>query len=252
MTTLREDVAALARRTAEEFNKIREEIEGIEGGGGGSGGPTTAENTSYGNYGYDNVAEALDSLLYEPITIGSFTNNVGTKEMGTVVDTVKFNWTTNKTPTSLSLAGETLDPTAKEHTLNKQGISTAKSWTLKAVDEKGTAASKNTSVSFLNAVYWGIGSVGADSVDSDFIKGLSKQLASARTKTFTVSPGAGLYIYYAYPSRFGAATFFVGGFEGGFDYFTEIDFTNASGYTEKYTVYRSTNANLGTTEVIVK
>lgn len=248
MTTLREDVAALARRTAEEFNKIREEIGDLEVGG-GSG---TAKDTSYGNYGFENVADALDSLLYEPIVISSFNNNVGTKELGVIVSSVAFTWNTNKTPVSITLDGSSIEPSLKTTTLTDLNVTSNKSWTLRVVDEKGTAVTKSTSVSFLNGVYYGIGSVSASDVDSVFILGLTKSLQGGKAKDFSANPGSGQYIYYALPTRYGIPSFYVGGFEGGFDKFTTLNFTNASGYQENYTVYRSTNANLGSTAVSVK
>lgn len=249
MTTLREDVAALARRTAQEFNKIREEIGSIEGGG--SSGPCTAENTSYGNYGYENVAEALDSLLYEPIVITKFSNNIGTKEMGTVVSSITFTWDTNKTPVSITLDGINIDPTLKSHTLDSLGLTSAKTWTIQVSDEK-TTVSKNTSIGFTNGVYYGVGSISKEEVTSQFILGLTRSLQSGKAKDFTANPGSGEYIYYALPTRYGTPSFYVGGFEGGFDLFTTFNFTNASGYQENYSVYRSTNANLGSTAVSVK
>lgn len=244
MTTLREDVAALSKRVAQEFNKIREEVGNLDIA-------TSAQDTSYGNYGYETVGDALDSLLYVPIAINSFTNSVGTKEMGTVVTSVTFNWTTNKTPTSIDLAGTSLEPELKTYTLSDLSISSAKSWTLTVTDEK-ISASKTTSVSFTNGVYYGVGSATAEQVDSSFILGLSKSLQTGKGKTFNANPGSGEYIYYALPTRYGTPSFYVGGFEGGFDKLVTIEFTNASGYTENYDVYRSTNAALGSTDVTVK
>lgn len=248
MTTLREDVAALARRTAQEFNKIREEIGSIEGGG--SNEPCTAENTSYGNYGYENVADALDSLLYEPIVITKFTNNVNTKEIGSTVSSVTFTWDTNKTPNSIVLDGINIDSALKSHTLNSLSITSAKTWTLKVNDEK-TTVSKSTSIGFTNGVYYGVGSITKEDMNSQFLLGLTKSLQSSKAKDFTANPGSGEYIYYALPTRYGTPSFYVGGFEGGFDLFTTFNFTNASGYQENYSVYRSTNSGLGVTEVKV-
>jgi hypothetical protein len=255
MTTLREDVAALARRTAEEFNKIREEIGDIEGGtGGGEGpsGPCTAENTVYENYGYHNVSEALDSLLYTPISISSFNNDVGTKEKGYKVTEVTLTWGINKTPTALTLNNNSIDPTLKSTKLTGLNQTTNATWTLKATDEKGSSSTKSTSISFQNGVYYGTGSVGASDITNAFILGLTKKLQTSRAITFTASPIKGQYIYYAFPSSMGTPTFYVGGFEGGFDLLTNLSFTNSLGHTESYSVYRSTNSGLGSTEVQVK
>lgn len=245
MATLREQVSALAKRIAQEINLVRQEMTNIEV-------DSTATDISYGNYGYENVGTALDSLLYKAIAINSFTHNAGTKEMGSTVTDVTFTWSTNKTPTTLTLDGKELDVSATTTTLSGLTITSNKTYTLKATDEKEASATKSTTISFLNGVYTGVGAVDASGVDSAFILGLSKALASSKNKTFTANAGANQYIYYAYPARFGSATFFVGGFEGGFDLLATVDFTNASGYTESYYVYRSSNHSLGSTEVTVK
>ena len=77
-------------------------------------------------------------------------------------------------------------------------------------------------------------------------------MSNDKKRTFTVDARAGEYIVYALPARLGAVTFFVGGFEGGFEEPVEQVLTNASGYQEPYNVYRSTNANLGETTVEVR
>ena len=50
---------------------------------------------------------------------------------------------------------------------------------------------------------------------------------------------------------YGTPVFNVGGFDGGFTKAASISFTNASGYTEEYAVYRSDNSNLGTKTIKV-
>ena len=91
-------------------------------------------------------------------------------------------------------------------------------------------------------------------IDSGFIKGLTTSVgwASSRQKfTKTIDCPSGKYIWYAYPARLGGSMFKVGGFQGGFEPVQTVSFTNDSGYTENYYVYRSTNAGLGTAEVQV-
>ena len=216
-------------------------------------GEGNANDISYGNYGYDNVEQALDALLYKAIAINSFTNNVGTVEMGSTVTDVTLNWSCNKTPTSLTLDGEPLTATDTSKVLSGQSITQNKTWTLKATDEKSASAQKTTSIQFLNGVYYGVSSVAdAGSINSAFILGLTKNLAGSKTKTFTVNAGSGEYIYYAVPKRFGKVSFNVGGFDGGFTLLTTISFTNASSYSEEYDVYKSDNPSLGNTTVTAK
>lgn len=247
MASLKEQTSAGFRRVAAEINKVREEMQEITPSGSG-----TAADTSYGNYGYETVGDALDGLLYKAIAINSFSHNAGTKEMGSTVTDVTLSWSTNKTPTALTLDGEAIDVSLTSKALTGLSITANKTFTLVATDEKGATASKTTSISFLNGLYYGVGSVDADGITDTFIQGLTKALASSKAKTFTVAPASGEYIYYAIPTRFGTPTFYVGGFEGGFELLTAVQYTNASGYSEAYDVYRSTNAGLGSTEVVVK
>ncbi len=101
-------------------------------------------------------------------------------------------------------------------------------------------------------VYSGVSSDGAGS-DEAFIEALATSgLQSSRAATLSVNAGAGEYIYYAYPASYGAATFTVGGFEGGFDLIdAAINVTNAFNVTQAYRLYRSTNPSLGATVVAV-
>ena len=99
--------------------------------------------------------------------------------------------------------------------------------------------------------YWGVGPDGLSS-EAD-IEGLANSaLASSRGRTFTVTAGSGEHIYYAFPSSYGTPTFFVGGFEGGFELeASAVSVTNVNGVTQNYDLWKSTNANLGTTTVQV-
>lgn len=230
--------------------------QGIQGPKGEKGDPgaTTADGVSYKE---SNVEEALDDLnqkmedlMYEPMQITSFTNNVGTVEMGSTVDTVVLNWNTNKTPKTLTLDGQGIDAILKTKTIESAEIKANKTYTLKAVDERDAEASKTTAITFLNGVYWGVAE-SKGSFDSAFILGLTKGLQGSKAKTFTVNAGAAQHIYYAIPARYGTPAFKVGGFDGGFAKAATIDFTNASGYTESYDIWKSDNSGLGNTTVVV-
>ncbi len=196
------------------------------------------------------VKKALADLSYEEIQITTFTNNVGTAEIGSAVTAVTLSWATNKTPSSLTLDGTSIDTSLTSQTLTGQSITADKTFTLSATDEREAIMSKTTSITFLNGVYWGA-STAVSTFDSAFILGLTKGLQSSRAKTFTVNAGADQYIYYACPYHYGTASFNAGGFDGGFSLAGTVSFTNASGYTENYDVYKSDNANLGNTTVKV-
>ena len=191
----------------------------------------------------------MDDLLYTAVQLTSFSNNVNTVEMGSTVNTVVLNWNYNKVPTELTLDGSALDASLKTKTIENAAIKQNKTYTLVAKDERDATSQKNTSITFLNGVYWGA-SAAPEAIDSAFILTLQKGLQNSKGKTFTVNAAAGQGIYYAVPARMGTVAFKVGGFDGGFTKAATIDFANASGYTEPYDVYVSDNAGLGNTTVV--
>lgn len=188
----------------------------------------------------------IADILYEPIAISSFSNNVGTVEIGRTITEVLLSWKTSKTPSSLTLDGEAIDISATSKLLENLSItheSSKKSWTLKATDERDAVATKSTSITFCNRVRYGVGASMSDI-------GIG-ELSNSKSRTFTVTAGAGEYIWYMVPKRLGTCTFKAGGFDGGFPLYSTEALTNSSGYTEDYYIYRSDNQNLGNTTVTV-
>lgn len=229
---------------------------GEQGPQGPKGDPGTTEASGV-TYGDTNVEAALDAiksdiedLNYKAIQITSFTNSVNTVEMGSTVNTVVLNWAYNKTPKTATLDGTSIDVSLKTKTIENAAIKANKTYTLKATDDRDATATKTTAITFLNGVYWGTGDADA-TLDSAFVLTLAKGLQSSKAKTFTVNAAAGKHIFYAIPTRYGTPTFKVGGFEGGFAKAATIQFKNASGYTESYDVWKSDNAGLGNTTVVV-
>lgn len=218
-------------------------IKGADGAGAAS-----AEDVAYGD---SNVKQALDDLLYQAITVTSFTNNVNTAEMGATVNTVVLNWATNKAPTALTLDGADIDVSLKTKTIENAAIKANKTWRLKATDERGAASEKTTSVTFLNGAYYG-SAAAPDAIDKAFVASLTKkELTATRARTVQFTADAGKYIWYAIPARFGTPGFKVGGFDGGFSKVQTFDYENPSGYTESYDVWRTDNAGLGATTVVI-
>lgn len=196
------------------------------------------------------IEKDIADLKYVPISITSFAHNAGTRELGDTVSDVTLSWALNKAPTALTLDGEAIGTELRTITLSGLSIIGNKTWTLAATDERDAVASKTTGVTFYNGVYYGAAAA-PESLDSAFVLALTKVLSDSRKRTVTVSAADGQYIWYCVPSRLGECTFAVGGFEGGFDLVATMDFTNASGYTEPYYIYRSANAGLGSTSVEV-
>lgn len=199
------------------------------------------------------LEDQVADLMYEkigPMAISSFTNNVNTVEIGSTVTDVAFSWTLNRTPVSVTFDGEAQENSKKgSATRTGLAITADHSWTLRAVDERDAVATKTTAVYFRNGIYYGVGAI--DDVIGAETLSLSKTLSNTKGRTFTVNAGEGQYIWYIIPERLGACKFVVGGFEGGFTIHQTVDYTNPSGWTEKYIFYRSVNADLGDTTVTV-
>lgn len=211
-------------------------------------GATTAEDVSYGD---STVKKALDDLLYQAIAVTSFTNNVNKAEEGSTVNTVVLSWATNKTPTALTLDGADIDVALKTKTIENANLKKNKRYTLRATDERGAASEKSTEIWFTNGVYYGVGNANGDAINKEFIAGLTKELSSSRGRTINLNAAEGQYIFYAIPARMGTPGFKVGGFDGGFSKVKTFDYENPSGYTESYDVWRSDNAGLGDTTVVI-
>lgn len=186
------------------------------------------------------IKERLDALEYVDIKINSFTASPSVCEMGSS-QTVNLAWTLNKTATTQTINGTAVTGNSKQYT----GVTANTTYTL-AVGDGQTTASKSASVSFANQIYYGV------ATNLDNVTSLTKVLSNTKGRTITVNAGAGQYIIYAIPARLGNVTFYVGGFEGGFEAPVGQTLTNASGYSETYKVYRSTNASLGSTTVEIR
>lgn len=192
-------------------------------------------------------AAKLDELLYVPISISSFSISRSTAEIGESVSGLKLSWSYSKDPTEQKLDGSALDLSLRSHTI-ATAITSNRSFSLWASDGK-TNVSRSAAINFYNGRYAGVSA--SEIYNRDLILSLNKTLTSGRTTSFTVNCGAGQYIYFAIPSRFGTPTFTVGGFSGGFSKVSTLDFKNNSGYTESYDIWKSTNSNLGNTTVVV-
>lgn len=182
----------------------------------------------------------VDALEYKSIAINSFSAAPPISELGSR-QTITLAWSLNKTATSQNINGSPVTGNSKQYT----GVTTGQSYTLNVSDDQ-TSASRSVSVSFANRIYYGA----AENITG--VTDLTGILSNDPERTITVDAATGQYIIYAIPARLGDVTFFVSGFEGGFEDPVEQTLTNASGYQEIYKVYRSTNAGLGETTVDIR
>lgn len=205
----------------------------------------------------EDTAQALDDIMKEiaalksfhPIEIKSVTNNVGTVELGVTIDAVTVTWVLNNAPVSQTVDGQAVDA-ADRSTVIPGPFASDKSFTVTVTDAEGNTASKSTSIAFYNGVYYGVLPVGG-TIDSAAILSMTRKLQSGKTVTFTATAKDGEKFAYALPARYGTPKFNVGGFDYDWEKATTIDFTNASGYTESYVVWRAYQVVVGTRKIVV-
>nr|DAL41302.1 MAG TPA_asm: hypothetical protein [Caudoviricetes sp.] len=219
---------------------------------------------------FDIAADGTLSI-YTAMAITSLSlNKASVQEIGTSVTGFDAAWVLNKTPTEQTItvtgAGDATiiaDVNARSTTAltgdaadawNEIKAKTKSSGTLAVSihvkDTRDAEETKTASIQWLNGVYTGAAAAPA-TIDSAFIRTLTKSLQSGKGKTFTVNAVTGAYIWYACPVRYGTPAFNVGGFDGGFSKVATVEYTNPSNYTESYHVWRSDNSGLGSTTVKV-
>lgn len=111
----------------------------------------------------------------------------------------------------------------------------------------------STSATQINPLYYGK-TVKTDTFLEADIEGLANsETTNDNTQIWdSVTTGSGEYMLFAFPKRLGTPTFWVGGFEGGFEAAETVSVTNSNGWAEDYYAWRSENANLGATIVETK
>lgn len=201
---------------------------------------------------------SIDDLLPSfDVTFSISTNLV---EMGATVANPNFtaSWTTE--PQSRVLTDSegtspkniTGSPFTSSGTFTKSAYGQSVTFTLTSENSSGSKTVVRTAIlSWGQRVYFGTGVPGFNSEAQ--IKSLQNNpLSLTKNRTFTVTASSSQKIYYAYRTGYGPSTFFVGGFEGGFNLVsTSIPVTNSQGLTENYTLYESDNVGLGSTTVQV-
>lgn len=212
------------------------------------------------------IADALDKLLYPSVnpTIKLSTNKSSQYEKGSIVDGIILNSTItlgSGNPISISFKYGNTVLGSYPYQNNKLTYSHSVTGTVTSnttftsnleyeIDGTRYNASANTSINFLNKVYYGSSPIG--DYNSSFILGLSNSvLTSSRNRTITVNSLASEYIYYAIPTSFGTPNFTVNGFSGGFEKVSTFNFTNINNYSESYDLWRSVRQGLGNTTITI-
>lgn len=204
----------------------------------------------------DEYRQLIDDLAYTAIAFTSASATNATNEIGSTVTETAVTWSFNKEPKAQTIkfgpeAAEVLDKSIRSKTYSGKTITSNTSIVITATDERDAQASRTLNITFQPRAYWGVAQ-NKEIYDSADILALSESaLTSTRTRNINVNAGESEHIIYAIPSSFGTPTFKINGFEGGFVKVGTINFTNASGYSQNYDVYKSVNPNLGSTQVVV-
>lgn len=222
-------------------------------GGSGIDDDSPSDHTTYSS---SKIVSLIDDLREQiekntpaptPITITSFTADVSTVELGTVVQFITFRWETSIPPVKVWINDSIITNPGFKSSRYPAMISNTTTYRLTVEDEYGNKASKSLTVTFANVIYYGVSStVGA--VDSQMQTVLSNNL----NMSFTVDTGTDRFIQFASPARLGEPRFYQGGFEGGFELIGSGHLENNSGYSEVYNMYKSCQSGLGRVTIKVE
>ena len=220
------------------------------------------DNTRLSDF-VETVTGQIDDINYIPIAINSLsitTPTSGIAEIGSTISSITYSYSCSKKPDTLTFNGTSIStPAASGSGLTLSGLSVTanRSFTMQATDHGSNSnpsltVTRSVSLYFYNKIHWGVAAAPASYNNAFLLTTLGNhELASSKAKTFTVNAGSEQYIFFALPTSMGTPTFKVGGFDGGFTKAAEFSHTNASGGTATYAVYKSDNANLGSTTVVV-
>lgn len=195
-------------------------------------------------------------------SITSFTNNRNSLEKGQSVgptgtySNIQFNWAFNMDPdTSQDInngVGNLTPLTARSVIFSPlSNITTDTNYMLTAIHE-ALPYTSSTALSFKSKRYWGVSlsddpilaGINTYALLGTFLDTVNEELASTRQTTKTFDCSAGRYFYFFFPTAWGTVDPQVqmGSFPQSLIYTgTIVGFTNQSGYTEDYYVYRSDN-----------
>ncbi|PIR25596.1 MAG: hypothetical protein COX62_01420 [Deltaproteobacteria bacterium CG_4_10_14_0_2_um_filter_43_8] len=200
------------------------------------------------------ISEALIIPLH---ALSSFTNNVGTVEIGSIVDDVLLSWTYNRNANDpfsqqIDQGVGVLANNLRQIQLNNLGIIVNTTWTIDAVgdDESygapaGNPSQRITSVLFLPGVYHGVSQ--ANDIDTgvevmaNFGPSIELDANRQHVYNFDASVGGGNnYLYIAYPQAYGnPVNTQIGGFDfNGYETFVD-NLINDRGFAQNYIILKT-------------
>lgn len=188
------------------------------------------------------LQDAMDKLLYITPTVSI--SGGGNYEIGSSQTSTKLTWTWNKAikTQSLNQGIGSLDPALRTYTYNTS-ISSDTTFTITGSDGT-TTKTASTAVKFLPKRYWGV-SANTSLTDAQIIA-LSSELNTSRTQTRTFDCSGGKYFYFAIKTSYcSGIKFKVGGLSFSDMLVETRQFTNASGHTDSYNIYRVNSIQTG-------
>ena len=188
------------------------------------------------------LRQLIEDYHYTPITVSSLSISPTYADIKSTVTEVKATYKLSKDAVTMTIAGQSITDPAKLLGGTTQTVTLTGSWTKSSqatqafkiivTDERGTSANKSVNLTFANRAYYGAVAI-PETLNEEFIKTQlgNGVITTTCARSIEVTAGADQYIYYAYPKRFGLASFTVGGFSGGFSGPTEVSVTSSYNYT---------------------
>lgn len=174
-------------------------------------------------------------------------NGGGTYEKGSA-QTINLYWTYDRDIESQSINNESIESSirAKQYT----GVNSDTTYILRAVSG-GETYSKSVSAQFKVKKYYGVSA--KEALTNDEILALSSTWAQRVQSTTVFDCTGGKYPFYIIPtSMITGIQFWIGGLRNT-DWLEEVrDVTNASGYTESYTIFRLNSIQTGVLNIEVR
>lgn len=213
-----------------------------------------SDNVTYNHAGFNTVTEAINSLIYEKsgllseyITVFNTTPSIA--EIGSTISTLTFNYKIDsRGDSSLTMAeinnGIGVVPIdGSTYTATGLSISEDTKYKFTLTNNTMNIGERTTIVKFDKKIYFGIdnrfisSAIDILSLDSVFIEDNKSEVYE---KNITINNGNG-FIYIAVPSALGITidNITINGFKDSNWETSEFNFTNASGHSELYTLFRS-------------
>jgi len=200
----------------------------------------------------------LDQLLFITLGISGFrpTPDVSIFEKGISISSMNIVWVLNKTPLTQVLSAPNLTPPPlvpadRSATLPFSPSNTVDfAISLTVTDTAGPQVG-TLDIDFGNKVHYGKDVIPGVFNDAFILALPTNNLQQSRVRSFVATAGVNEFIWFAVASALGTPTFKSGGFLVSMTLAATISHTNASGSTENYDIWRTTNSNLGTLSIDV-